>query len=85
MGHEDGLTGQHPLARAQERVHEPARRLAAIAHAGLEPDAVLHVIHCAGLGDDDLGGVQFHLDDLHVVAENLVINLVASHLEKSSL
>ena len=42
-------------------------------------DAVLHVHHRAGLGDDGLAGVERHDDGLQVVADELVVDLVRGH------
>ena len=39
-------------------------------------DAVVHVHHAAGFGDGRFVRVELDFDELHVVAVNLVINLV---------
>ncbi len=45
----------------------------------LEGDAVFHVVHGTRFGDHRFTGVQFHLDDLHVVAENFIVDFVGFH------
>jgi hypothetical protein len=40
---------------------------------------LFHVVHGAGFGDDGFAGIGFHFDDLHVVAENLIIDFMALH------
>ena len=47
-----------------------------VAEDRLHLDAVFHVHHAAGFGDGGFVGIQLDLDELHVVAENLVVNLV---------
>ena len=39
-------------------------------------DAVFHVHHAAGLGERGLAGIELDLDELHVVAEDLVVDFV---------
>ncbi len=80
--HEQRLTGQQPLAGAHQRAHEPALLLRAVAEDRLHLDAVFHVHHAAGFGDGRLVRIELDFDKLHVVAENLVVNLM--HLGHST-
>ena len=48
----------------------------AVSEDRLHLDPVLHIHHAAGLGDDGLGGIQLDLDELHVVAVDVVVNHV---------
>ena len=75
-GHEQRLAGQQALAGAHERPHEPALLLRPVAEDRLHLDAVVHVHHAAGLGDGGLVRVELDFDKLHVVAVNLVVNLM---------
>ena len=55
--------------------------LRAVAEDGLHLDAVVHVHHAAGLGDGGFVRIEFDFDELHVVAEDLVVDLVhVSHV-----
>ena len=83
MREEDRLARQHPLAGAGELAEEALLRIRAVAHLGGELDAVLHVVHGPGLGHDGLARVELDLDNLHLRAENLVVNLVARHVSGS--
>ena len=80
MGHEKGLAGDGALGRRQQLVHEAGLGHGAIAQLGLESDAVLHPVHGAGLGHHGLAGVQLDLHHLHVVAEDLIIDLMGFHI-----
>ena len=77
--HEQRLAGEQALARAHQRAEHAALPLGAVAEDGLHLDAVVHVHHPAGLGDRGLLRVQFDFDVLHVVAEDLVLDLVHGH------
>ena len=85
-GHEQRLAGEQALAGAHERAHEAAglRLRRAVAEDGLHLDAVVHVHHPAGLGDDGLLRVQLDLDVLEVLAEDLVVDFV-HRVHRSSL
>src|SRR6185503_11649979 len=80
--HEQALAGQQPLAGPEQRPHDPAAaarlRLAAVAEDGLHLDALLHVHQGAGLGDRALAGIQDHLDELHLVALDLEVDVVGA-------
>ena len=76
--HEQRLTRQQPLAGAHQRAHESGLLLRTVAEHRLHLDAVIHVHHAAGFGDRRLVRVELDFDKLHVVAENLVVNLDAS-------
>ena len=49
---------------------------AAVAEDRLHLDAGRHVHHRAGLGDRALAGIELDLDELHLVAEDLEVDLV---------
>ncbi len=55
----------------------------AVTKDGLHLDAVVHVHHAARFRDGGFIGVEFQFDELHRVAEHLVINFV--HLVHSIL
>ena len=74
--HEQRFAGQQPLAGAHQRAEEAALLLRAVAEDRLHLDAVVHVHHAAGFGDRGFVRVQLDLDELHVVAEDLVVDLV---------
>ncbi len=76
MGHEERLTGEGALAHGEELAHEALVRIRPVAHLRDEGDVLLHVVHRPGLGDDGLAGIEFDFDELHVVAEDLVVDLV---------
>ncbi len=81
--HEERLAGQHPLAGAQQRTHDAAPLLArAVAEDGLHLDAGIHVHEGARLGDARLARVERQLDELHLLAEDLVVDLVGSDAER---
>ncbi len=48
----------------------------AIPEDGLHLDAVVHVHHAAGLGHRRLAGVEFNLHILHLLTEDLEIDLM---------
>src|SRR5688500_369565 len=72
--HKEGLSGQKPLARSHERTHEPRLLLRAVPENGFHLDTVFHVHHSTGFGDGCLTGIKLHFNELHVIAENLVIH-----------
>jgi hypothetical protein len=75
-GHEERFTGEQTLARAHQRSEEAALLLRSVPEDRLHLDAVVHVHHAAGLGNGRLVGIQLDFDELHVVAEDPVIDLV---------
>ena len=79
-GHEEALARQEPLSGAEERPHQlrPARRRGgrAVAEDGLHRDPRGHEHHRARLGDDRLARVERHLDELHLGAVDLEVDLV---------
>src|SRR5437764_6089987 len=78
--HEHGFTDQHALSGTDERIEEARSLLRAIPKNGLHLDAILHVHHAARFGDGCFHRVELDFDELHVIAENFVINFVhASH------
>ena len=74
--HEQRLARQQPFAGAHQRAHEAALLLRAVAEDRLHLDAVVHVHHAARFGDGGFVRIQLDFDELHVVAENLVVDLV---------
>ncbi len=74
--HEQRLARQQPLACAHQGAEKSAVLLRAIAEDGLHFDPVFHVHHPAGFGHRRFSGIQFDLDELHIAANNLIINLV---------
>lgn len=76
VGHEQGFAGDHPFAGAEQLAHQAAVGLGAVAHAGLEGDALLHVVHRPGLGDHRLARVQFDHQQLGAGADDFVIHLM---------
>ncbi len=79
VSHEDGLTRQGSLAHAEQLVQRALVGHRPVTHMSLEVDAVFHVVHRARLGDHRLTGVELDLDDLHVVAVDLVVDFMALH------
>ena len=47
-----------------------------IAENRLHFDAIVHIHHAARFGDRCFVRIQLHFDELHVVAENLVVDFV---------
>ena len=82
-GHEQRFAGQQPFAGAHQRAEEPALLLRSVAEDRLHLDAVVHVHHAAGFGDGGFVRIQLDFDELHVVAKNLVIDLVHRRHEGS--
>src|ERR1051325_4209385 len=74
--HEQRFTGEQTFARAQQRTQKPAVLLRTVAEDCFHLDAVFHEHHAARFGDDGFHRVQFHFDELHVVAVNFEIDLV---------
>ena len=58
--------------------------LAAVAEDRLHLDAGSHVHHRAGLGDGALAGIELDLDELHLAAEDLVVDLVRAPAGRSA-
>ena len=76
-GHEQALTGDQPLAGAEQRAHHAATAAAAaVAEHRLHLDARRHVHHRAGFGDRALAGIELDLDELHLAAEDAEVDLV---------
>ena len=77
--HEQALAGDQPLAGAEQRAHHARPLLlAAVAEDGLHLDAGRHVHHRARLGDRALAGIELDLDELHLAAEDLEVDLVGA-------
>ena len=67
------------LAADRQLVHDARFGPGAVAHLGLEGDAVLHPVHDPGLGHHRLSVVQFHLHHLHIIAEYLIADFMGFH------
>ena len=76
MGEEKRNPGDDAFAGAEGLLPEIARGPRAITKHRLVGDAVVHVIHGAGFRDHRLPGRKCDLDDLHVVAEYLVLDII---------
>jgi hypothetical protein len=74
--HEQRLPRQQPLAGADQGPQKSAGRLGTVAEDGLHANPVIHVHHAPGLGDRRFPRIQLHLDELHVVAVDAVVDLV---------
>ena len=74
--HEQRFTGQEAFSRAHQGAEKPALLRRPVAENGLHLDAVVHVHHAAGLGDGRFLRIQLDFDKLHVVAEDLVVDLM---------
>ena len=75
--HEQALTGDQPLAGAEQRAHDAAALLlAAVAEHRLHLDARRHVHHRARFGHGALARIELDLDELHLAAEDLEVDLV---------
>jgi hypothetical protein len=74
------MNSDSPVSRrlpgAEQRAEETAVLLRAVTEDGLHLDGVIHVHHAARFGDGGFVRVEFQFDELHRVAEHLVINLV---------
>jgi len=74
--HEERFAGEQAFAGAEQRAHEPGVLRRAVAEDRLHRDPVVHEHHAAGLGEGGFVGVELHLDELQVVAVNLVVDFV---------
>ena len=75
--HEQAFTGEQALAGAEQRVHHAAGSLlAAVAEDRLHGDALRHVHHRAGFGDRAFTRIELDLDELHLVAVDLEVDVV---------
>ena len=77
-GHEQALAGQQPLAGAEQRAHDAAALLTGCRRRRSSPCAMprRHVHHRAGFGDRALAGIELDLDELHLAADDLEVDLV---------
>ena len=55
---------------------KPALLLRSVAEDRFHLDAVVHVHHAAGFGDRRFVRIELDFDELHVVAEDLVVDFV---------
>ena len=74
--HEQRFAGEQTLSGAHQRAEHPGLLRRAVAEDGFHLDAVFHVHHAAGLGDGRFVRIELDFDELHVVAENLVVDLM---------
>jgi len=83
---EQAFAGDHALAGLQQLVHEAAAlaRVRGIAEHGVELDRRVLVHQRAGFGDDAFAGVELDLDELHVVADDAVVDFVRTALHRHS-
>lgn len=81
-GGEHALAGDHAFAGRQQLAHQPAAAALAGMRAVAEHGVHLHcgvLVHQrAGLGDGAFARVQLDLDELHVVADDAVVDLVGA-------
>lgn len=77
--YENGLTRDHAFTRAKELAHHAFVRLEAMTHFSLESDVILQISHCAGFGDHGFTRSRLHLNNLHGISMNFVINFVAAN------
>ena len=83
MGGKDRLSGKGALAGRKQLAHDTLARVRTIAHPGIEYDVLFHVGHRAGLGDHGLAGIQRDLHQLHLGADDLVVDFVTVHFLSS--
>lgn len=76
-GEKERFPGDHSFAGV-EKLAEESLVLAGIAKDGLHFDSVGHVHHGPRLGDHHLVRIECDFDKLHVVAEQLVVDLVCA-------
>src|SRR5207342_2516010 len=79
-GGEQALAGDQALARADQLVEQAAARggRAAVAEYRLHAYGGVLVHHRAGLGDRAFARVEFHFDELHVLADDAEVDLVVA-------
>ena len=74
LRHEEALTGQQPFAGAEHLVHEAA--LVAVAEDRLHFDPGAHEHHGPRFGHGPFARIEFHLHELHFLADDPVVHLV---------
>ena len=79
VGGEYGFTGKHAFAGREQLAHEAFIGIRAVAHSGIEGDALLHVSHGACFGNHGFPRIQFNFHQLHFRANDPVVNFVATH------
>ncbi len=79
MREEDAFAGEHAFTHVEEFAHHAFVGIGAVAHFGFVADALFHIVHGAGFGDDGFAGIEFHFDDLHIVADNFIVDFVTLH------
>jgi hypothetical protein len=83
MGGEQGFTGENPLAGGKQLAHDALARVGAVTHPGVESDVLLHVGHGACLCNHGLARIERYLYQLHLCADDFVLDLVAVHFAAS--
>src|SRR6266516_4168584 len=74
--HEQRFAGEQPLAGTHQRAEESTLLWRSVAEYRLHLDPVVHVHHASRLGHRGLVRIELDFDILHVVAKNLVVNLM---------
>jgi hypothetical protein len=78
-GGEQRLAGDEPLAGAEQLAEQAALRGRGIAEHRVHLDAGVHEHHAAGLADRRLARIELDLDELHLLAPDLVVDHVHRH------
>jgi hypothetical protein len=73
---EQALAREHALAGADEQVHEPAALAGTVPEDRRHLDRRILVHEAAGLRHGAFAGVELDFDELHLVAVNLVVDVV---------
>lgn len=80
-GGEHAFAGDHAFAGRQQLAHQPAATLTgmrAVAEHGVHLHRRVLVHQRTGLGDGAFAGVQLDFDELHVVADDAVVDLICA-------
>ena len=77
--HENRFTCELAFACVKKFAQKAPIRLRAITHACLKGNALFHVIHHPGFGNNRLPRVEFDFNDLNILADDLVIHFVTFH------
>jgi hypothetical protein len=76
MGHKYGLAGNGTLACTKELAEKAIVGSGPVTHLGFKGYAVVHVVHRPGLGNHSFAGIKLYLDNLDIIADNLIINFM---------
>ncbi len=79
MSQKDGFAGECALADFEKLSENAFVWIGPIAHLCLECDAIIHIVHSACFCNHRLAGIEFYLNDLHVITDNLVVNFMTFH------